>query len=108
GLPANSSVAITFEANDDGLPDPPAALTYTIQSLPENGRLFGAGFGLIQNAPHNLPAGVNSVSYTANLGYTGADSFTFTANDGGVAPDGGDSNIATVSVTVGVPQLVYE
>ena len=31
--PVNTPVTITLVANDDGLPDPPAAITYVIDSL---------------------------------------------------------------------------
>ena len=37
----------------------------------------------------------NTVTYTPNAGFTGSDSFTYTANDGTA-----DSNVATVAVTV--------
>jgi hypothetical protein len=37
----------------------------------------------------------NTVTYTPNAGFTGSDSFTYTANDGQA-----DSNVATVTVTV--------
>jgi hypothetical protein len=40
------------------------------------------------------------VTYTPTTGYTGADSFTFKANNGSV-----DSNVATVSITVDAPPV---
>ena len=55
-------------------------LTYAVVAAPEHGDLGGT--------PPNL-------TYTPDPGYTGADSFTFKANDGE-----DDSNIATVSITV--------
>jgi len=68
--------AITLVATDgDG-----DALTYAVVSGPANGSLSGT-------AP--------SLTYTPNAGYSGADSFTFKANDGT-----DDSNVATVSITV--------
>ena len=42
----------------------------------------------------------NKVIYTPAAGYGGFDSFTFKANDGGVPPEGGDSNIATVLINI--------
>ena len=42
----------------------------------------------------------NSVTYTPNTGFTGADSFTYKATDG----QGVNSNIATVTITVIGPQ----
>jgi len=67
---------ITLTASDAEA-DP---LTYSIVTQPSNGTLSGT-------APN--------VTYTPDSGYTGADSFTFKANDGTV-----DSNTATVSITV--------
>ena len=55
-------------------------LTFAIVAAPTNGTLSGT-------AP--------DVTYTPNINYDGADSFTFTANDGSV-----DSAAATVSITV--------
>lgn len=70
-------VAITLSGSDpDG-----DALTFSIQSGPANGSLDVSG----------LP----NVTYTANAGYVGPDSFTYVANDGTV-----DSAPATVSITV--------
>jgi hypothetical protein len=57
-----------------------SALTYAIGSGPAHGTLSGI-------AP--------SLTYTPAAGYTGADSFTFTANDGQAS-----SNVATVFITV--------
>jgi hypothetical protein len=68
--------AIVLTASDaDG-----DALTYTVVDGPANGVLTGT--------PPDL-------TYTPNLDYAGADSFTFRANDGTA-----DSNLATVSITV--------
>ncbi len=76
---ANSPVAITLSASDVDL-DP---LTYSIVASPAHGSLSGA-------APN--------VTYTPSANYSGADSFTFKANDGQV-----DSNVATVSINVNAP-----
>jgi len=73
----NTPRAITLGGSDpEGTP-----LTYIIKSGPSHGTLSGAP-----------PA----VVYTPASGYTGADSFTYTARDGG----GGESSAATVSITV--------
>jgi hypothetical protein len=71
-----TSVSIKLTATDEDN-DP---LDYVIVTLPANGELSGN--------PQNL-------SYTPNLDFFGTDSFTFKANDGT-----GDSNIATVTITV--------
>lgn len=72
----NTPVAVTLSATDaDG-----DALTYVIVANPQHGTLSGP-------APN--------LTYTPAAGYTGADTFTYKANDGTA-----DSNIATVSITV--------
>jgi hypothetical protein len=58
-------------------------LTYTVVTGPTHGTLTGT-------APN--------LTYTPNAGYVGSDAFTFKANDGT-----GDSNTATVSITVRSP-----
>jgi hypothetical protein len=75
-VPQNASTSITLTASDAN-GDP---LTYIIVASPTHGTLTGT-------APN--------LTYTPAAGYTGADSFTFKANDGKV-----DSNVATVSSTV--------
>ena len=75
----DTAVGIAVLANDTDLDDDP--LTVTNLAQPANGAV-----SLNQD---------NTVTYTPNPGFTGADSFTYTANDGLL-----DSNIATVSVTV--------
>ena len=72
----DTAKAVTLTATDADN-DP---LTYTIVSGPQNGTLSGNG---------------TNQTYTPNANYNGSDSFTFTVNDGT-----GDSNIATVSITV--------
>jgi hypothetical protein len=107
---ANTPVDVTLVATDDGLPDPPAALTYIIASLPTHGTLSDPGAGVIESTPYTLADGGNQVVYTPDTWYLGGDSFTFMANDGGEPPEGGDSNIATVEIDVTPPdsQLIYE
>ncbi len=100
-------VTITLVASDDGLPDPPATISYILTSLPENGVLTDLQGGAITAVPHTLVDGGNTITYTPNQWFGGTDSFRYKANDGGVPPDGGDSNIATATITVGGPQLVY-
>ena len=72
-VPYNTATAITLTATGTG------TLTYTVVASPTHGTLSGAAPGL---------------TYTPTSGYSGADSFTFKANNGT------DSNVATVSLTV--------
>ncbi|HOX07162.1 MAG TPA: Ig-like domain-containing protein [Planctomycetota bacterium] len=60
-----------------------SALTYAVVAAPAHGTLSGT-------AP--------DLTYTAAAGYSGADSFTFKASDGGL-----DSNVATVTISVAPP-----
>jgi hypothetical protein len=97
----NAAKTIVLEATDDGAPNPPGAMTFTIVSLPEHGQLEDPGTGeVIHNAPETLTGSSGKVVYRPDNDYVGQDSFTFRADDGGVAPYGGTSNTATVSITV--------
>jgi hypothetical protein len=76
----NSKKKITLEASDaDGDP-----LSYSIVSDPDHGNLTGT-----------LPV----LFYEPGKGYTGYDSFRFMVSDGS-----SDSNIATISIAVGVEE----
>jgi hypothetical protein len=74
-IESGTSFAFTLEASDPNGDD----LEYTL-SAPAHGELSGT-------AP--------DLTYTPDAGFTGEDSFTFTANDGGLT-----SNTATVTFTV--------
>ncbi len=93
-----TAVEIELQAGDDGLPDPPAALSYTVESLPVHGLLFSAAGSAITSAPHTLAD--NTVTYISDAYYVGSDAFTFSAHDGGEPPLGGASNVATVGIDV--------
>jgi Subtilase family len=94
---------IRLLASDDGTPGP---LTYVITQLPAQSIRDSANDHLIVPAdlPYTLINGGNTVLYLAANGYAGPDSFQFRVNDGGSPPTGGDSNVATVGVTI-VPLL---
>ncbi len=95
-----AAATVTLNAMDDGAPNPPGCLTLTIASLPQHGRLEQAdGGAVIAAVPATLSTGVKQVVYRPNAGWVGDDSFTCYGDDGGVAPSGGRSNTATVSVT---------
>lgn len=104
------AITLTLNATDDGLPNPPAALSYIITSLPSGGILSDPAASVIETVPYTLVAGGNQVVFTPQPCYVGSDSFQFKVNDGGTAPTGGDSNTALVSmdVTGVVLQTLYE
>gem|GEM_PF-479599 len=106
--PVNTPVLITLQATDDGLPDPPGMLTYVITSLPDHGDLTDPVAGPVTSVPHTLAGNGNQAEYQPLPGYPGSDSFEFKANDGGTPPEGGDSNTAVVSITIGIPQLIHD
>lgn len=104
---------ITLVATDDGLPEQPGQLSYIITSLPQHGWLFDPndGFEIIDaDIPHTLQNDGNSVIYQPCPYYfDGTDNFTFMANDGGIAPNGGNSNIADVNMVMNLlSETVFE
>lgn len=90
---------ITLLAPDDGLPDP-NVFFYTITSLPAHGKISEPNVGPIDSVPYSMAYRQNQVLYTPCPCYGGPDTFTYTANDGGTPPTGGQSNTATVTVNV--------
>ncbi|WP_320046838.1 S8 family serine peptidase [uncultured Ilyobacter sp.] len=105
---ANTPVTVMLTATDDGLPEP-ATLVYIITTLPTSGTLTDPQAGAIDTVPYELANGGNEVTYTPGLWFYGTDAFNFKANDGGVAPEGGDSNEAVISIDVTLPaaDLIY-
>lgn len=98
--PQNTLVQVTLSARD---PNPGTLLDYVIWSLPANGTLSDPNGGTISTTPYTLLANGVKVNYTPAAGYQGPDSFTYVANDGGL-----NSNVATVSLSVGTPLVVYD
>jgi hypothetical protein len=95
----NAATTVTLDAVDDGTPNPPGSLTYTIASLPQHGRLEQLEGGApITSVPATLATGVKRVVYRPNADWVGEDSFTYYSNDGGASPFGGRSNTATAFV----------
>ncbi len=103
----NTPVNIILQAIDEGHPDP---LSYIIASLPSYGVLSDPfDENEVNSVSYTLLGYGNEVLYTPAACQMGSDSFKFKANDGGTAPDGGDSNIATVTVEVQAGEIViYE
>ena len=86
-----SPMIIELSASDVETGD---TLTFIIVSLPSSGELFeGITGDKITTGGQVL--GSDTVTYIAQVGFVGNDSFTFKVNDGET-----DSNIATVTVTV--------
>jgi hypothetical protein len=98
--PSQQSILVSLQALDDHLPNPPDKLTYAIVSLPEHGTLSDPNSKAIQTVPYILSLSDRKVLYKPCPYFGGSDSFRFRANDGGMAPFGGDSNVATVTVAV--------
>jgi V8-like Glu-specific endopeptidase len=96
----DTPLTIELTAVDEGRPDPPGALTYIISSLPAHGELSDPGAGPITVPGTGLVDNGNQVDYIPDTGYNGQDSFTFIADDGGTAPGGGSSNVATINIGV--------
>ena len=102
-----AAISVNLQAADDGQPNPPGVLSYIITTLPVHGRLRDPSVGLIQAAPYTLVGGGNAVVYHPGAYYQGPDSFQFKVNDGGTPPEGGDSLVATISLTIGGVQAIH-
>jgi len=100
---AGDTIDITLVGYDDGLPNPPGALTYHIDTFPAQGRLFDS-LGVQITSPGPLPDNIVRYEPPAS-NYDGTVSFQYHVNDGGLPPDGGDSAPATVSIRVIGPIL---
>ncbi len=98
--PINTLLTIELIGDDEGLPDPPAALDYIVSSLPANGSLSDPNAAAITTVPYTLTGGGNEVIYTPDSNYVGTDTFLYKLNDGGTEPNGGDSNLATVTINI--------
>lgn len=101
----NIPVTITLFAMDDGRPDPPAELDFTIVSLPNYGTLTDIHDVEITSSPHTLANNEDQVIYTSHSSGCLDAVFEFSANDSGTSPDGGESNWA--KVTISLDDLIY-
>ena len=90
---SDTATSITLDASDkDG-----DALTYAIKTFPTHGSLS------------SLDKDSGSVTYTANSGYTGSDSFTFTDSDGTSTSNAGKVSITVNSlVPINTPPVVTD
>ena len=110
-VPAGRPTPIRLRAYDDGLPDPPGELSYTITESathqltdPGNGHVI-----ITDDLPYTLVNAGDEVIYTSALGFEGSDGLRYIASDGGTPPTGGDSNegIVAVNVTIGLLVVMY-
>ncbi len=102
-------LTIALVATDDGLPDPPGYLTYTITAAPAF-ELVDPGTDEVidpNDLPYTLVDSGHEVVYRCYDPWTITDSFTYVADDGGESPTGGESSTATVSLTINEPARVY-
>ena len=107
-VPMDTPTTITLQATDDGLPNPPAALNYTITSLPQRGILTDPQASEITGVPYTLVNDQDEVMFTSDPNCGLPVEFTFIANDYGTAPGGGDSNEVTVTIAVEVgSEVIY-
>jgi hypothetical protein len=67
GTEVDMPVMITLRAADEGRPDPPGALTYTIMSLPLHGDLDDPSDGEITGVPYTLANNSNQVRWCLAL-----------------------------------------
>ena len=75
-------------------------LDFILVTLPSHGILSDPNGGMIASVPYTLLSRGCEVSYSPDTAYAGDDGFSFKANDGGTYPEGGDSNISQVDITV--------
>ena len=100
GIQSDKPARFALRVLDDGEPDPPGEPNCIIASLPGHGTLSDPVSGNISSVPYTLVDNTNQVIFTPDTGYTGRDSFTFKAYDGGSDPNGGYSNESTINMSV--------
>jgi hypothetical protein len=83
-------------------------LDFVITTLPAFGSLVDPQAAAINSVPYTLANGGSQVEYQPSSGYVGNVVFTYKADDGGVPPDGGSSNTASVQILVkaDAPQIM--
>jgi len=95
------AATVELEAHDDSHPNPPAMLSYVITSLPTKGTLNDPCVGRIETVPYALANNADKVIYTSVPDLVCPDTMTFIADDGGVPPEAGQSNVATIQLKLG-------
>jgi hypothetical protein len=106
--PMNAPVSVELDAVDDGFPKP-ARLSFTIHTLPNHGLLTDPNASVITGVPYTIADHGSQVIYTPRPGCNASASFRWSADDGGMFPEGGPSNEATVTIDLlrdaGAPDL---
>lgn len=102
-----TAIDIDLTAADEGLPDPPATVTYTLYSLPARGTLRdGADPNTpIAGVPHTLTGA--AVRFVSDPDYGGDVAFIYGADDGGTMPCGGEKR-ATVTIECNGPPTAFD
>jgi len=102
--PIDTPITVQLDASDVDF-DP---LDYIIASLPASGTLSDPQGGVINTAPYTLLNNGSQVDYTPPAAFVGHVGFVYRADDGGVPPDGGQSNAAAVDILVkaDAPQIL--
>lgn len=92
---------VTLLASDDGTP-PPGVLDYVITALPTYELRDADSDHVILpgELPYTLVNNGKDVIYAPDPNFLGQDSFMFLADDGGMPPDAGQSNVAEVILNV--------
>ena len=98
----NVTQIIELDASDDGHPSSPGKLKYIITSLPSDANLQdpASGAGIVDpcQLPYTLSSWGDEVWFSADSNTV--RSFQYKANDSGVDANSGDSNTATVTITM--------
>jgi hypothetical protein len=104
-------ITLTLLAAD--VDEAPQAMTYVVTALPSHGTLVDVGIGAAIDSgdlPYTLAGNGRTVRYAPDAGFENVDTFTYLADDGGIAPDGGPSAESTVTLDVNYlpPTLVTD
>ena len=98
---------------DDGEPNVPGEIAYTVTALPLHGQLYEPALGdpnellEILTVPTTLLNSEGTVYYQPCAYYfLGQDDFTFVADDGGIAPENGLSETATITLHVDMSSVI--
>ena len=100
--PQNLEVVETMDYREQGL------IPNRYQIRRGDGTLTDPAAGVISTFQYTLLNNGNELTYTPENNFLGFDSFQFKANDGGTAPEGGDSDPAIISISVSLTHLLLQ